>query len=378
MKIREKLLKRKLELRLLVKSNHTDQLCQKINNFIDNEQLSNISKAGNSKIINHNNPRKWLFMKNNFNFAITAIHLNNKKNIVNNVTLFPSESWDGEDKKLSGQLADTFTNKNYQGLGLFDEAVIAAIKKSGEKKHNIVYGFPNQYSLPGYINRMNFKIVDDGLITYISRLSSLHILLKLIPKISCNKLLLFKKIDPIKLKISLHLYFQKIDKCIAFEESLNIGREFDELWSSCNKDIRSLNVRDSKFIKWRYLKNQSNFKIYKIIYQGVFSGYISTLEKYNNEKKALKDLWLVDWFYGVKNKILFEKEIIKFLKTLAVSCEADNIIIQQSQHSPLSIGDGFKCIDGKRNLVIYQNDEGAKFLNKSNPWHFTLGDTDHF
>lgn len=378
MKIREKLLKRKLELKLVVKTQHNDQLCQKINNFIDNEQFNNMSLVRNSKIINHDNPRKWLFMKNNFNFAITAMHLNNEKLIVNNVSIFPCESWDGKNKQLSGQLADTFTNKNYQGLGLFDEAVIASINKSCEKNHNIIYGFPNKYSLPGYINRMNFKIVDNGLLTYIKRVSYMHILLKLIPKISHKKIRLFRKIDPIKLKILLLLHFQKIDKDILFQESLNIGREYDDLWFACNKDIKSLNVRDSKFIKWRYLKNQKNFKIYKIMYRGVFSGFIATIENYNNEKKALKDLWLVDWFYSVKNKTLFEKEIIKFLKVLAVSCQADNIVIQQSQFSPLSINNGFRHVGGKRNLVIYQNNEGTKFLNKSYPWHFTLGDTDHF
>jgi hypothetical protein len=378
MKIKERLLQRKLKLKLITIDKHDHNSCIEVDKFIYSQLIKNNSNTTDNNLKENNEFRKWLFLKNNFSFAVSAMHLDKNNRIVSNVSLFPCNSWDGESQKLSGQLADTFTNKNFQGLGLFDEAVIAAINKISNKNHNIVYGFPNQFSLPGYINRMNFGKVDNGLITQIKRVSSVSILLKLLPKPSNKILKLLDKVDPIKRILSSQLYLQKKNKNTLFRQTLKIGKEFDDIWVSSNKGIKFLNARDSKFLNWRYLKNKNKFKLYKIIHHQIFSGYIVTLEINDYEKDDLKNLWLVDWFYDAKNKDIFESQIIRFLNRLAVKCKADNIIIQQSQFSPLSIESTFKKIGKKRNLVIYKNNEGKKFLERSNPWHFTLGDTDHF
>ena len=138
MKKRERMLKKKSELSLLLKDNHDSESCQEIDLFIKNEQIINTTIL-NDNLIAYDGYREWLFLENPFHFSVSAIHINSDRKICNNVTLFPTKSWDGFNQVLSAQLADTFTNKSYLGLGLFDQAVMESIHKMSEKHHHLIY-----------------------------------------------------------------------------------------------------------------------------------------------------------------------------------------------------------------------------------------------
>lgn len=376
MKIREKLLQRKSKLRFLIKEDQDLNSCKRVDEFIHQQLVKNGSL--DPKKISDFRPgyRAWLFLSNTFNFAISGIHTNSKGEICNNITLFPCKSWDGQNEILSAQIADTFTDKSYLGLGLFDEAILGAINQISKRQHHLIYGFPNPFSLPGYIKRMNFQRIEQGIVTQIRATSLTRILMRIIPNASAGIVKIFKKVDPLRKLVWLESALAKKNRAINFQYCDVIDDDFYKLWESLSKNINFLNVRNAEFMNWRYLLSDQEFKIYKLKNEAVFLGYIVTLEK--TDALNIRNLWLVDWLYDQKNKQLCENEIIKFLKKHSVQCKADNIIIQQSENSPLGISCNFKTVGEARPLVIHQNDAGKKYLNKLNPWHFTLGDTDHF
>jgi hypothetical protein len=113
-------------------------------------------------------------------------------------------------------------------------------------------------------------------------------------------------------------------KQIQFIRTKKIGDEFDEFWRNERKNIKLLNVRDSKFLNWRYLLNKKDFEVYKIIHKKEFSGFFVILELNDPSRPNFKNLWLVDWFYSQKNKVFFEKEILKVLKNHAQKRNIDN------------------------------------------------------
>ena len=378
MRNRDKILLKKLELNLVIKDNHDRESCKEIDLFIKNEQIINDPKLINNDFGESDEFRYWLFLKNQFNFAISAMHINADKKIYNNVTLYPCKSWDGLNQVLSAQCGDTYTNMYYQGLGLFDEAVKESIQKMSEKKHYLIYSFPNQYALPSYVNRMNFKKVEYGIKTQLKRTSLMSLLFKILPNSPVKIIRLFKSIDPLNKLLKIESILTRQNKQIQFIRTKKIGDEFDEFWRNERKNIKLLNVRDSKFLNWRYLLNKKDFEVYKIIHKKEFSGFFVILELNDPSRPNFKNLWLVDWFYSQKNKVFFEKEILKVLKNHAQKRNIDNIIIQQSESSPLGIKSNFKNVGKSRPLVIHKNEIGNKYLNQLYPWHFTLGDTDHF
>ena len=378
MRNRDKILLKKSELSFVIKDTHDRESCKEIDMFIKNEQIINNPELINNDFRESDEFRYWLFLKNQFNFAISAIHINADQKICNNVTLFPSKSWDGVNQVLSAQLADTFTNKSYLGMGLFNQAVMESIRKMSEKHHHLIYGFPNQYSLPVYIKRMNFELVKHGMETQIKRTSLTSVFFKFLPNPSIKTIELLRTIDPLKSLLKIESILTRKNSEIAFIRTNTIDNDFEKFWNNEKGKIKFLNARDSKFLNWRYLLNKKDFEVYKIIHKKEFSGFFVILELDNPSKPNVKNLWLVDWFYSQKNKVFFEKEILKVLKNHAQKRDIDNIIIQQSESSPLRIKSNFKNVGKSRPLVIHKNEIGNKYLNQLYPGHFTLGDTDHF
>lgn len=60
-------------------------------------------------------------------------------------------------KVLAVQSGDTMTHKNHTGKGLFIELAKRTYKLAREKGVELVFGFPNQNSFPGFVNKLNWK-----------------------------------------------------------------------------------------------------------------------------------------------------------------------------------------------------------------------------
>ena len=59
---------------------------------------------------------------------------------------------------LSAQSADTMTHPDYRNRGLFTELAERTYQLCIEEGIRLVFGFPNQNSLPGFVNKLGWEI----------------------------------------------------------------------------------------------------------------------------------------------------------------------------------------------------------------------------
>ncbi|MFX0135774.1 MAG: GNAT family N-acetyltransferase [Candidatus Hodarchaeota archaeon] len=83
---------------------------------------------------------------------------------------------------------NTLTHKDYRGQGIFTELAEHVYKKCSEKKRYFTYGFPNENSYYGFINKLNFD--DIGSVPLQIYLNLLHyvmviLLVIFVPLLKC-------------------------------------------------------------------------------------------------------------------------------------------------------------------------------------------------
>ncbi len=67
----------------------------------------------------------------------------------------------GGETVLGAQSMDTMTHPEFQGQGLFTALASACLDMAAARGFEIVYGFPNPLSYPGFIKRLQFKHTGD-------------------------------------------------------------------------------------------------------------------------------------------------------------------------------------------------------------------------
>ena len=71
-------------------------------------------------------------------------------------------------KYLSAQSGDTMTHSSHTGKGLFTQLALATYDYCKENGFHCVFGFPNENSFPGFINRLGWSHFDD-MVPYLIR-----------------------------------------------------------------------------------------------------------------------------------------------------------------------------------------------------------------
>lgn len=138
---------------------------------------------------------------------------------------------------------NTLTREKYRGKGLFTqlaEKVFLDCKKDGVK---FTYGFPNQNSYPGFIRKLNFKNV--GYMPLLVRPLDFE---SMIYKKFKNNIIS-------KLSNLINPFFQINNEIEG--EAIEINNDnvnfFDNFWNKIKDEYEVIGVRDSKYIKWRYI-----------------------------------------------------------------------------------------------------------------------------
>jgi len=190
---------------------------------------------------------RWRLLETPFGICPTAVAVDNGK-LAGFYTIWPVKIRLGDETVLGAQSMDTMTHPNYRRQGLFTKLALFCYEMAMSKGYEILYGFPNSSSYPGFIRRLNWDHTGD--ITHWIRpiKPSFH------PKVP-------RIIGPVA-----DLAMTLIPKGIQGHYSLSIGKPSDnqlkpllESWCT-EKDICSI-VRTVSWIKWRYsLKSQKNYQ----------------------------------------------------------------------------------------------------------------------
>lgn len=315
---------------------------------------------------------EWKYYKNPVQMSEMCLVEDNDK-IVGMTGIAPKYMKILNQRIISAELCDGFTDPNYQGQGIFSTLLRNILERSLEKGINIIYGTPNKLALPvekkagyeiiPYLRLKNFIKpinIKQTLELKIKNKLLISLLVPLLNLIYCN-FFKMKRAKYLNNKI-------KIRKIVGFD--IRIDNFFDNV--SKNYDI--ILERNKKYLNWRYIENPDNYNIFLAKDNDKILGYIITK---TGSFSNLKVGYIVD-FLTINNKVVFYNLLFEVFREFyeknvdLVSCWA----IKNSFYAKVLLRKGFLPLKNIP-VIIYKNEFGRRIIHKNFKWHFTMADSDN-
>ena len=273
---------------------------------------------------------------------------------------------DNNKEYLSFELGDSYVTKKLQGQSIYTKILINALSEIEKYEDcKCIFSTPNKRSMPGLLKR--------GFV-----LSNYIICSNVLP---LNFYYLFKnKIFKFLLKIINTFYI------LLLISMLKIFAKNKNIIIDLVKDFKKINLnqkptkqieqdRSYKYLKWRYLENPDQYKVYNIYHKKIYIGYI-VIKEGMHEKSLV--LYLVDIYITPKYVAYTRTAICKTL----LSNQLKNYAFVSTWISKNSllwkqISQCFPIKHKNIPLIIHAKLSDNIFLDRNKKLHFVLGDGDN-
>lgn len=217
----------------------------------------------------------WQF-KNNPDGAPILWVAECKGRIVGQYVIIPQRLKVGDEIIMGSLSLDTMTHPDFRHRGIFEVLGRKTYEEARSRGVHITYGMPNQYSYPGFINKLEwFNICQIPQMNKILNLWRVVGNLRQIPSVVSRLVsTLEDKISPKKRDIMpyLHLPGVEIRSITSFDDRV------DELWRQASTTREVMVVRDRRHLNWRYSQKPGyDYAIYQAERAGTILGYIITI-----------------------------------------------------------------------------------------------------
>ena len=103
---------------------------------------------------------RWRYLENPLGACPVVLGVDDGR-LVGAYTLWPVEIAIGSEQVLGAQSMDTMTHPDYQGQGMFTRLAQACFDLAAERGFEVLYGFPNPASYPGFVRRLGWDHIGD-------------------------------------------------------------------------------------------------------------------------------------------------------------------------------------------------------------------------
>ena len=220
---------------------------------------------GKTESIRHWN---WEYI-NNPNGRIEILLATDKKKIVGHYAVIPVKMKIKDEVYITSLSLDTMTHKYYRGTGIFPTLASKLYKELGESGINITYGFPNEYSINGFVKKLDWFEISSVPI-YILPLNFKHLIYRYFKNNFFSNFLgnFFNFIYKI-------LFKRKLRKNINIIKINEFDYRFNKLWDLAKKEIIIGVVRDKEYLNWRYFrKPEQKYIVFAPHSEDELKGYI--------------------------------------------------------------------------------------------------------
>lgn len=321
---------------------------------------------------NDANYYRWKLLENPFGEGAMWI-IQDKSQVVGTASFTPKRLRIGSQTVFAAEIADTFTQSNYQRKGIFSTLVNSvrddAFNNSGI---SFIYGTPNKNSLPGYEKKLNFpQIPGVGIVS-------------LVRPLKMERVAISRVGDTWKAKVfSIGMCFfysvwyrpRKTSKAVQVKIIDTFPPEADWLWSVVASMYDVLMVRDSAYLEWRFLTNPDEYTIWSVRDSQQLVGYIVTKP---GLWRGLKVLYIADYLMLPGEESVFDEALTAILQ-YAQSQKMDMIncwCVGTSEFARLLRKRGFLRFKDV-SIICYANELGNRVINANYKWHFTMADSDN-
>ena len=208
---------------------------------------------------------RWQFRDNPAGTAFCLLAEDRGK-IVGQYAAIPTRICIGNHETLLGFSCDTMTHPDYRRQGMF--VTLATRLYETMAKHagiETVWGFPNENSLSGFTRRLGWHIVA----TLPNWLGFTHPLLSFYCATGAARSL------PIPVPGGRPLRLPKNPAGFNFSVITRFDPPFDRLWEAGKPRDRIIQVRDSRYLNWRYLGVEAfGYLPFGVYEQGNLTGYV--------------------------------------------------------------------------------------------------------
>ncbi len=274
----------------------------------------------------------------------------------------------------SAEIGDTFTHQDFQRKGLFANLVNQASHDALSSDIKLIFGTPNNQSLPGYLKKTGFQIIESLKVRSWRLPTSLFFLkqkYKWLPSFILITLNFW--LEPFY-KISIFLINLASPRNLSIETASKPPEDWEQFITEFHDGYDLVFCRSKDHLNWRYFESPNNYRFLRLSYDKNTIGYAVL-----RQIPDLVGLKLVVADFGIK------KEFLKYFKFLFFKIVS--IALTSNIHSIIGwISEDSSVYPLFRNLGICSKDKipviglvkaGQNELNLSGKWHFTIGDSDN-
>jgi predicted acetyltransferase len=243
----------------------------------------------------------------------------------------------------TGLSGTTMTHPDYRGKGIFNVLATDTYARMIESGMIMVWGFPNALSHEGFMKGLGWKDIYE------------------VPMFRIDSSSIAQLCDG--------------PDNDSVEEVEDFDSRFDDLWQKVKNGYPVISKRDSRYLRWRYLKNpDGHYRIITFSDKGNLKGY-AVFKRYRDE------LQVVDLLIA-KNDIEIGESLMQFIITHAVASDARSISLWLNVTHPFHYALEKKGFRPEGPVTYFGGlDIMSRFdssLYDFRGWYFTMGDSDVF
>ena len=274
---------------------------------------------------------------------------------------------------IVSEIGDTFTDPNYQRQGIFS-TLVNSVREDALKypRVQLLYGTPNENSLPGYEKKLNFPQIPSAQVA------------NYIFPITINKVVnarFGKKWKKNIINIILQFIYKvllrpkKSSHDVSLSEVDDFPQDIYSLLRSNTDQYDIIMVRDYNYLKWRFISNPDKYSIWIVYKLEEIIGYIVTK---TGKWKGLQVLYIADYLMKENNDVYFHDAILRLIEKSKnngidlLSCWAVKSDIYAKELRSCRF---LKIKDIP--IICYSNNFGKKIIKTNYKWHFTMADSDN-
>ncbi|MBW1989044.1 MAG: GNAT family N-acetyltransferase [Deltaproteobacteria bacterium] len=301
---------------------------------------------------------KWQFADNPAGHGFIMLAKHGAK-VVGQYAAIPTRMLVAGQPETWGFSCDTMVHPDYRRRGMFTDLALALYQHM-DMEHGVfvVWGFPNENSLPGFIGRLGWKTVE-----------ALPVRVGAHPLLMASPLL-----------VATHRMQEltgRLARGLSVERVRAFGPEFDELWDRHAPRDGVIQVRDAAFLSWRYLGLSAfGYRAYALRRaSGALAGWfvLRSLPLFR-----VSSLVLVDWFFPLLSAKQAVAVLARVRRHAAASGRAACVALFPARQASLARRAGFLAVPGRlspKTFTLAGRNLPPGVENPSS-WRTTLGDAD--
>ena len=317
---------------------------------------------------------RWIHKDNPAGESIIWLAEHNGK-IVGQYAIMPVKVKIDNKVILISQSLDTMTHPDYRRQAIFETLAKKVYEEAERDNISIVYGFPNNFSHPGFINKLSWF-----------NIGIMQLLFKPLNWRKAITLKIKNKYLKIILVIGANLVFNKVFfrtqkppeiEGLSINQITCFDERFDEFWTEIRNQSHIIGVRNTSYLNWRYKVPYVNHSIFAAEKSGKICGYLVLRDTTERDIKVSHIFDLVAQSDKVMNHLLFKA--IENCRQNKVDLLLYHLIANKTYHQTLK-KNGFLSLPFlrgeyfcaySRSLSIPQ-----EFLSNPENWFVQSGDSD--